>query len=386
MPTLEFNLMIEGQEGLTWERWRRLAAMAEEHGYHGLFRSDHLTPFGNPRDPALETWVSMAWLATATSRIRFGPMVCPLTFYQATVLAKQAAAIDQLSGGRFDLGLGAGWNEHEHRMFGLTFPSVRERMDRLECGARAIRALWRGEPVTLDQPYWPIHQAQSFPRPVHGHVPIIVGGRGERRTLRVVAESADEWNVTRVTFDELVKKGQVLAEHCRAFGRDPATIRRSLMVPLVIGERPAEIEARRARAHALFPRVPVDEAGWKAACFLHGHPDDLVATLRRWQALGISRVMLSTAWSSSMPTGGWSGPPSCGTTPRSAADAGWLCGQLEGGAAAWAAAVGSVPVASFTITKLSWLHRKEPEAWDRLAQCLLPHDWLTFVGDRPVSS
>jgi alkanesulfonate monooxygenase SsuD/methylene tetrahydromethanopterin reductase-like flavin-dependent oxidoreductase (luciferase family) len=219
-------------------------------------------------------------------------MVCPLTFYHAGVIARQAAAIDQLSGGRLDLGLGAGWNEHEHRMFGIPFPPLRERMDRLECGVRAIRAIWRGEPVTLDQTYWPLHQAQSYPRPVRGTVPIIVGGRGERRTLRVVAEQADEWNVTRVTFEELSAKAEVLAGHCRAVGRDPAAIRRSLMVPLVIGERPAEVEARRARAHALFPRVPEDEAGWQAACFLHGRPDEVVATLRRWRALGISRVML----------------------------------------------------------------------------------------------
>lgn len=293
MHGLTLSLMIEGQEGLNWERWQRLARAAEDGGYHGLFRSDHLTGlFGDPTRDSLDTWASLTWLATATRRIRFGVLVCPLTFYHAALLAKRAAAVDQLSGGRFDLGIGAGWNEHEHRMFGIPFPPLRERMDRLECGARAIRALWRGEPVTLEQPYYPLQEAQSHPRPYRGALPLIVGGRGERRTLRVVAEHADEWNVTRITPDEYGPKAGVLAEHCRAVGRDPATIRRSLMVPVIVGRTPAEVTARRARGRALFPRVPEDEAGWKAAAFLHGSPAEIVADLRRWHALGIERVML----------------------------------------------------------------------------------------------
>ena len=140
---LELNVMIEGQEGLTWERWQRLARAAEDGGFAGLYRSDHLTGlFGDSTRPSLETWASLPWLATATRRIRFGPIVSPLTFYQPALLAKRAAAIDQLAGGRFDLGIGAGWNEMEHRMFGIPFPPLRERMDRLEAGRpRDPRAL-----------------------------------------------------------------------------------------------------------------------------------------------------------------------------------------------------------------------------------------------------
>lgn len=288
---LELNVMIEGQEGLTWERWQRLARTAEDGGFAGLYRSDHLTGlFGDAARSSLETWASLAWLATATRRVRFGPIVCPMTFYHPALLAKRAAAIDQLAGGRLDLGLGAGWNEMEHRMFGIPFPPLRERMDRLECGARAIRALWRGEPVTLDQPYYPLVDAQSSPRPAGGG--LIVGGRGERRTMRVAAEVADEWNVTRVTFDEYPRKLEVLAGHCRTLGRDPASIRLSLMVPIVIGRSRAEAEHRLGRGRAWFPRVPGDEAAWRAQCFLYGTPDEVVRDLRRWQALGIRRVML----------------------------------------------------------------------------------------------
>ena len=289
--SLELAVMIEGQEGLTWDRWRRLSEVAEGGGFHGLFRSDHLTGlFGDSSRPSLDTWASLTWLATATRRIRFGPLVCPLTFYHPALLAKRVAAVDELSGGRLDLGIGAGWNEGEHRMFGVPFPPLRERMDRLECGARLIRALWRGEAVSLDQPYYPLAEARSAPLPAGAR--LIVGGRGERRTLRVAAEHADEWNVSRVTWDEYAAKVQVLDGHCRAVGRDPSTLRRSLMVPTIVGRTPAEVTARRDRARALFPRLPEDEAGWRAACFLYGPPDEIVRDLHRWEGLGVRRVML----------------------------------------------------------------------------------------------
>jgi alkanesulfonate monooxygenase SsuD/methylene tetrahydromethanopterin reductase-like flavin-dependent oxidoreductase (luciferase family) len=288
---LELNVMIEGQEGLTWPRWQRLARAAEDGGFHGLYRSDHLTGlFGDSSRPSLETWASLPYLATATRRIRFGPIVSPLTFYQPALLAKRAAAIDELAGGRFDLGIGAGWNEMEHRMFGIPFPPLRERMDRFEAGTRAIRALWRGTPVTLEQPYSPLVDARSFPLPVGAR--LIVGGRGERRTMRVAAELADEWNVTRVTFDEYPRKLEVLAAHCRAVGRDPATIRLSLMAPVVIGRTRAEVAARLERGREWFPRVPESEAEWRAQSFLYGSVDEVVRDLRRWQALGVQGVML----------------------------------------------------------------------------------------------
>ena len=289
----QLTVMIEGQEGLTWERWQALARTTEDAGYAGLFRSDHLTGVaGDAKQPSLDAWASIAWLATHTRRIRFGPMVCPLTFYHPALLAKRAAAVATLSGGRLDLGIGAGWHEGEHAMFGVPFPPLKERLDRLECGARVIRALWRGEPVTLEQPYYPLRSAESFPGPPPGGVPLVIGGRGERRTLRVVAESADEWNVTRVTPEEYAAKCRVLAEHCRALGRDPATIKRSLMVPIVTGRTPAELAKRLRRALTIFPRLPDEPAGWREAGFLYGGLDEVREGLARWESAGIQRFML----------------------------------------------------------------------------------------------
>jgi F420-dependent oxidoreductase-like protein len=290
---MDVGIMIEGQEGLTWERWWRIAAAAEDLGYESLCRSDHLTGLsGQGKRPSLETWASLTALATRTKRIRFGPMVSPLTFYHPALLAKRAAAIDGLSGGRFDLGIGAGWNELEHTMFGVPFPPLKERMDRLECGARAIRALDADKPVTVEQPYYPLKNAQSYPRPVSGHTRLVIGGRGEQRTLAIVARYADEWNVTRVDVGAYPAKRAVLASHCAAVDRDPQAIRRSLMIPLAIGRDTAEIARRIANARAVFPALPDGEAAWRAAGFLAGPPAQVIADLDKWKAAGMQRVLL----------------------------------------------------------------------------------------------
>jgi alkanesulfonate monooxygenase SsuD/methylene tetrahydromethanopterin reductase-like flavin-dependent oxidoreductase (luciferase family) len=290
---MRVGIMIEGQEGLTWERWLKLVHAAEDLGYESLCRSDHLTGLsGDSRRPSLETWTSLAVLATRTLRIRFGPMVSPITFYHPALLGKMATALDTLSLGRLDLGIGAGWNEHEHAMFGIPMPPLKERMDRLQCAAAHIRALAAGQPVTLNQTYYPLRQAESYPLPSHGGLRLVIGGRGEQRTLRMVAEFADEWNVTRVDVAGFTHKRRVLAGHCAAFKRDPESIARSLMVPMAIGRSPADVARRIAAARASFPSLPEDTAGWRAASFLAGSPEDIIEALRTWEDAGLKRVLL----------------------------------------------------------------------------------------------
>jgi F420-dependent oxidoreductase-like protein len=292
---MKVGIMIEAQEGLTWERWFRLAQTAEDMGFESLCRSDHLTGLGGvSKRPSLETWTSLTALALRTKRIRFGAMVSPLTFYHPAFLAKMAAAVDNLSGGRLDLGLGAGWNEHEHKMFGVPFFTLKERLDRLEAGARVIRSLEQGQPLTLKQPYFPLEKAESYPLPPKGRYRIVIGGRGEKRTLRIVAEFADEWNVTRVDIAGFTQKRQVLAEHCRAFGRDPESIARSLMIPCAIGHSPSEVARRIATIREIFPALPDNEAGWHAASFLAGSPERIAADLRAWKQAGLQRALLQT--------------------------------------------------------------------------------------------
>ncbi len=286
-------IMIEGQEGLTWDRWSRLIRAAEDLGYESLCRSDHLTGLaGQSRRPSIETWTSLTVAATRTRRIRFGPMVSPITFYHPAILAKMAVALDTLSDGRLDLGLGAGWNEHEHAMFGIPMPPLKERLDRLEQAARYIRALGAGRPVTLDQPHYRLREAEVYPLPTHGRLRIVVGGRGEKRTLRIAAEFADEWNVTRVDLEGYRQKLDVLARHCADVGRDPNTVRRSLMIPMVIGHERAEVARRIAAARAIFPNLPENEEAWRAAHFLAGSAASVGEALDAWARAGLERVLL----------------------------------------------------------------------------------------------
>lgn len=290
---MRVGIMIEAQEGLTWERWFRLAEAAESLGYESLCRSDHLTGLsGESKRPSLETWASLTALAGRTRRIRFGPMVSPMTFYHPALLGKLATAVDLLSGGRLDLGIGAGWNEYEHAMFGVPFPPLRERMDRLECGARLLRALGAGQPVTLAQAHYPLQRAESYPLPTHGRLRLVVGGRGEKRTLRIAAEFGDEWNATRIDVPAFRAKREVLAAHCAAVGRDPETIGRSLMIPLAIGRDSTDVGRRIDAARASFPAMPPDEAAWRTAGFLAGSAESIVGALGAWKAAGMQRILL----------------------------------------------------------------------------------------------
>src|SRR5438067_5837133 len=178
----QLGIMIEGQEGLSWERWRHLCSDVEALGFASLRRSDHLVSLmGDDSRDCIDCWTSLTMAAQWTKTIEFGPMVSPMTFYRPAVLARKAAAVDQLSGGRLIFGVGAGWNEHEHQRYGIPFLTVKERMDLLESGVEIIKDTW----------------SKSVPRPVReGKIPILMGGVGEKRHLPLVARDADEWNYT----------------------------------------------------------------------------------------------------------------------------------------------------------------------------------------------
>lgn len=285
------GLMIEGQEDLTWERFFRLAQAAEDLGFESLFRSDHLTALeGFPARRSLELWSSLTALALRTRRLRFGPLVCSLTFDHPALIAKKAAALAELSGGRFELGLGAGWYKGEHRMFGLPYPPYAERLERLEEGARVIKALWSGRPADFAGRHYALAQAETHPHPAG--LPLIMGGKNEQRTLRIIAEHADEWNCTYIGVEGFARKAAVLDEHCRALGRDPRSLRRSLMLPFVIGRDAAEVQTRIDAQRAMFPSLPADLAGWRAAGYVGGGPAEVLAQLKAYEAAGAARVLV----------------------------------------------------------------------------------------------
>ncbi|MCA9821156.1 MAG: LLM class flavin-dependent oxidoreductase, partial [Dehalococcoidia bacterium] len=180
---MDIGLMVEGQNGLTWERWRHILALAERLNFPSVFRSDHY--FIGTQQDSLEAYLSFVMAATETTSIRFGPLVSPVTFRSPADVARMAAQVDILSGGRFVMGLGAGWNESEHRAYGIPFPPVKERFDRLTEAIEVIKALWEG-PATYPGHFYQVQDAHCLPAPSRGGPPILIGGGGERRPLNIV--------------------------------------------------------------------------------------------------------------------------------------------------------------------------------------------------------
>lgn len=230
---MNIGLMVEGQNGLSWERWSHILALAERLGFPSLFRSDHYF-IGSHKD-SLDAYLSFVIAAKETRNLRFGPLVSPVTFRSPVDVGRMAAQVDVLSGRRFVMGLGAGWNEAEHRGYGIPFPSVRERFDRLEEAINLIQALWSPGRATYQGHFYGIEDVECLPKSGSGGPPILIGGSGERRTLRLVAQYASEWNCPNLTPEAYAHKKSVLEQHCEATGRDPATISRSMMAFGLVG-------------------------------------------------------------------------------------------------------------------------------------------------------
>ena len=296
---MRIGIMIEGQEGLTWERWFRIADRVEALGLDSLWRSDHFfSLMGHPDRPALECWSSLTALAQRTQRIRFGPLVSPMTFRHPALLARMAAAVDGLSNGRLSLGVGAGWNEAEHEAFGIVLPPLKERFDRLEEGIAVIKALWTGASVDVDGRYYRLRRAAALPRPVQRPAPpLLIGGDGEKRLLRIVAKDADEWNSHAPGPEAYRGKRARLEEHCRVVGRDPDAIHRSWMGGIVIGrDAPDVVEKGRwmqsflSALSGVAPTAAPDEL--RRRHWLVGTPDEVGTQLDAWSEVGVERVML----------------------------------------------------------------------------------------------
>lgn len=297
----KLGVMIEGQEGLTWERWNRIVDSADRLGFDSVWRSDHLfSVMGQTQRETLALWPSLTAIGMRSDRLEFGQLVSPTTYRHPVHLALDAVALDQLSNGRFWLGVGAGWNESEHSAFGFPLYPVGQRMDRLEEALQVIKLLWSGETVSFNGQHFQLNDARASLTPTRpSGVPIMIGGKGEKRALRVVAEYADEWNVTGMTREDFPAKLEVLERHCDAVGRDPATIRKSQMTGHVIGRNRDELRERAGRIQQVLVSmrdVPADDMleqlagrGW-----LVGTPDEIVAEIKAREELGLERFMLQT--------------------------------------------------------------------------------------------
>src|SRR5688500_2482014 len=275
--------MIEGQDGLTWPRWQRLARAAEDLGYAGLYRSDHFTNPGGPHTDALDLWASLTWLATHSQRIEFGQLVSPAAFYHPARFAWTAAAVDDLSGGRLRLGLGAGWQEREHRSFGFDLMDVAGRFARLEEALQVVTLLLRSdEPVDFAGRFYHLEDALLRPRPARpGGPPIVIGGNGPKRTLPLAARYADEWNGVFVTAARFAELSGRLDELVAGTGRQLRDVRRTLMTGVVIGRTEQDAVAK----------VDGDVEAMRERGVLIGSPEQIVDGLGKLAEAGVQRVM-----------------------------------------------------------------------------------------------
>jgi F420-dependent oxidoreductase-like protein len=297
---MRFALMIEAQQGLGYADQLAIARHAEAAGFETLFRSDHYQSFPGPAGrPTTDAWAVLAGLARETEHIELGVLVSPVTFRTPGNLAKVVTTVDEMSGGRIELGLGAGWNDEEHRQLGLPFPPITERADRLEETIEVIRGLWEepdgwsyhGRHVTVDGACF---HPKPQPRDGRSRPPIIVGGTGTPRSLRIAARHADEFNVTSSGPDATARVYAALDEACRAIGREPASIVHSAMVGVVIGRDGAELQRRRQDLVGEFAiEAPADKwFGERWERWIVGTPDEARAMVDRFAAVGVERIML----------------------------------------------------------------------------------------------
>ena len=293
------SIMIEGQNGLTWPRWKRIVKEVEELGFAGLFRSDHFTNASPPDKDSLEMTVSLTYLADHSQRLHFGPLVAPVSFRDPRMLARQAAALDDLSGGRMILGVGAGWQEREHRLFGYNLGDLRTRMARLEEGLEVITRLLRSdEPVTYEGRFFQLRDAILLPRPQRpGGPDIQVGGNGPKRTLPLVARYANHWNGTFISVDAFRERSAILDQLLLVAGRDPADVRRSAMLSLYFGRDMAELDRRLSWRHdepkyAGKPLNAVIEDLKASGGIIAGTPGEVIEQIKAYDNAGADELML----------------------------------------------------------------------------------------------
>jgi len=284
---LEIAIMIEGQNGLTWPRWKKIAQLVEDAGFAGLFRSDHFTNSNPPDLESLELWTSLTWLASNTQRIEFGPLVTPFSFRHPVHTARLASAVDDLSNGRLILGLGAGWNEREHRLFGFDLLEPDARFERFNEGMEVVTRLLRSdEPVTFEGQFYQLRGATLLPRPQRrGGPKILVGGNGIKRTLSYVARYADAWNCVTLTPQEFTDMNTKLNDMLNASGRKPESVRRSMMTGCVFGKDDASLRAKIAVRGRSLEQLQQDG-------IVAGHISAVKEQLQELEQAGLQRIML----------------------------------------------------------------------------------------------
>jgi F420-dependent oxidoreductase-like protein len=289
---MDLCLMIEGQEGVSWDQWVALAQGCEEHGIPTLFRSDHYMNLDgqHPERGSLDAWATLTALAAVTTSVRLGTMVSPATFRHPSELAKVVVTADHVSGGRVDLGLGAGWHEREHEAYGFPFPDTRTRVDVLEEQLQIVLGTWTQAPLNFSGAHYTLNDLDAQPKPLQSpHPPLIMGGSAGPRSAALAARYADEYNTPFATLEDVATRKGVIARACEAAGRD--TLAFSVMTGFLVGADEAELRDRAARvgerigstAEALLSEPP---PGW-----IFGTSERAAEQLAGLRDAGVHRVM-----------------------------------------------------------------------------------------------
>jgi F420-dependent oxidoreductase-like protein len=305
---MRYALMLEPQQGMSYADQLASAKRAEANGFDGFFRSDHFASFpGATGQPTTDAWTVLAGLARETERIGLGVLVSPVTFRHPGVLAKVVTTVDEMSGGRVEVGVGAGWNDEEHHQLGLEFPPIHERADLLEDQLAILHGLW-GEPdgwTFEGKTGIRIEDALFRPRPVD--VPgrptttvgtrrprIIVGSGGSPRSYRLAARFADEYNLSSASPQRAVEVRGKLDEACQAIGRDPSTLARSTMAGILVGRTEDEVVERERRLLEAFGSDAETGEAWleeRRTRWVYGTPHQARAQVERFADAGIERIM-----------------------------------------------------------------------------------------------
>ena len=288
MTDLRFGIHA-GQQHATFDEYLAIWRLAEDVGLDWASVFDHFLPIqSDPTGPCFEGFTLLSAMAAHTERLRCGIIVTGVTYRNPAVLANMAATIDHVSGGRLEMGLGAAWYEDEHNQYGIPFPRIGERMDMLDDACRIVKALWTEETATVAGKHFSVTGARCEPKPVQSPLPLWIGGSGEKRTLRIVAERATGWNTFHGDVAEYQHKLDVLAGHCADVGRDPAEIRKQVVLRAILDDTEAAA-LDRARERADRAGVPVEQL---IDGMVVGTPEQCAARLEDHRRLGVADFLV----------------------------------------------------------------------------------------------
>lgn len=294
---MKISISVEGLFGLSWSNWKMLSSEIEQLGFAGAYCSDHFAPWGAPVLNSLDAYIALAYLANQSQGILMGTMVSPLSFRDPIMLARQASAIADLSAGRMILGLGAGWNQYEHDMFGYDLGDVRTRFDRFEEGLEVITRLTRSdEPVTFEGKFLHLHDARLLPRSSYP-IPILIGGRGAKRLLSLVARFADIWNLNASSIEMFNEQNLTLDNLLMQVGRKPADVKRTVTFPAYCwrdaDERQVIEDAILRIPHlAGIPRDKLWEAFRSQFQGVAGTPEQLLEHFQALKVVGVEEIVI----------------------------------------------------------------------------------------------